>query len=211
MEILPQRLERFKSVIAKRQFDLTIVLENVHDPHNIGAVLRTADSVGINEIFIIYTDPRLTKRGLDIGKESASGAKQWIEVNYFEEVAACFKKVKAKYSNVYGTKLDAQAENLYDLDLASSCALVFGNEHKGLTEEASSYLDANFIIPQHGFVQSLNISVACAVSLYEAQRQRLEKGLYSQAFETDSRHGDLYDKYQDIHVKKKLRGFKIKS
>ena len=119
--------------------------------------------------------------------------------------------MKSKYAKVYGTKLDEQAKNLYELDLASSCALVFGNEHKGLTKEAASFLDANFIIPQHGFVQSLNISVACAVTLYEAQRQRLEKGLYSQEYNELSPQKALYDRYKDIHVKKKLRGLKIKS
>jgi len=204
MEILEQRLERFKSVIGKRQFDLTIVLENVHDPHNIGAVLRSADSVGINEVYIIYTDPRLQKRGLDIGLKSASGAKQWIAINYFEDVTKCLTAVKSKYNNLYGTKLDTDAKNLYDLNMASSCALVFGNEHKGLSEEVSSLLDANFIIPQHGFVKSLNISVACAVTLYEAQRQRLSKGFYNQDYSNESIQKELFEKYKDIHIQKKL-------
>lgn len=204
MEIYPQRLERFQSVIRKRQYDLTVILENVHDPHNIGAVLRTCDTVGINEIFVIYTDERLSRQGLEIGLKSASGAKQWIKVNYFEDVDECFKEVRKRFKSVYATKLDEGAKNLYDLDLASSVALLFGNEHKGLTENAMKHVDGNFIIPQHGFVQSLNISVACAVTLYEAQRQRLIKGKYDRAFGEDERDHKLYEKFQQIHIDKKL-------
>jgi len=200
---MPKRLDRFRSVIQRRQYDLTIVLEDVHDPHNIGAVLRTCDSVGIGEIYIIYTDPRLQNRGVEIGHNSASGAKQWIDIHYFEDISHAFSAVKSKYEKVYGTKLDTDAKGLYDLDLVSSCALVFGNEHSGISKEAASYLDANFIIPQHGFVKSLNISVACAVTLYEAQRQRLVEGKYNRSF---GAHGDdnlLYDKYVEIHNQKK--------
>lgn len=204
LEIFPERLERFKTVIAARQFDLTVVLENVHDPHNIGAVLRTCDSIGIDEIYILYTDPRLQKRGLDIGLKSASGAKQWIKVNYFEEVRSCFEAVKTRYDKVYGTKMDITSKSLYDLELSSSCALAFGNEHKGLTEEAAQYLDANFLIPQHGFVQSLNISVACAVTLYEAQRQRLDKGMYDHQFGSHRDHELTYERFKQIHTLKKI-------
>lgn len=204
MDIYPERLERFRKVISNRQYDLSIVLENVHDPHNIGAVLRTSDSVGINEIYIVYTDPRLQKRGLEIGKTSASGAKQWIKIHYFEDVTACFEAVKTKYSKVYGTKLDKKSVSLYNLELASSCALVFGNEHKGLSDEACGHLDGNFLIPQHGFTKSLNISVACAVTLYEAQRQRLLKGSYDRDFGEHELDANLLQEYIEIHNQKKL-------
>jgi len=205
MDILEKRIDRFKAVISKRQYDLTIILENVHDPHNIGAVLRTCDSVGINEIFIIYTDERLQERGLEVGHKSASGAKQWITIHYFEDVDSCITAVKKKYDSIYSTKLGASSKSLYDLTLYKSCALLFGNEHDGVSEQANKYVDANFLIPQHGFVQSLNISVACAVALYEAQRQRLEKGMYDSNYGEREGDSEMLELYTNIHREKKLK------
>lgn len=204
IDITDARLKRFEQVIAARQLDLTIILEDVHDPHNIGAVLRTCDAVGIQEIYVIYNDPRLQKRGLDIGHKSSSGAKQWIHINYYEDVTSCMTQVRAKYKKVYGTHLDTEARDLYEMNLSSSCALAFGNEHAGLSSELLSHLDANFIIPQHGFVKSLNISVACAISLYEAMRQRSVEGLYNQAFSSRDINRELLEDYKTIHTNKKL-------
>ncbi len=192
-----------KEVIKKRQFDLTVILENVHDPHNIGAVLRTCDSIGINEVFILYTQPDLQERGISIGLKSSSGAKQWIKINYFEDIHTCFTAVRERYPKIYGTAIGASAKSLYDLDLASSCALLFGNEHEGVSEEALNLIDQNFLIPQFGFVQSLNISVACAVSLYEASRQRMATGQYNRDFGDHEMDAPTYERFLDIHRQKK--------
>ena len=204
IEISERRLERMREVIRKRQYDLTVILENVHDPHNIGAVLRSCDSVGIREIFIIYSDPRLSRNGLEIGLQSSSGAKPWVKVNYFETAHECFKVVKSKYKTIFGTAIGNNSKDLYELKLDQSCALLFGNEHKGITEEAMHYVDQNFLIPQNGFVQSLNISVACAVSLYEACRQRKLNGLYDQPFGSKVQHHKNFEEYTLIHEQKKL-------
>ncbi|MCL4127402.1 UNVERIFIED_CONTAM: hypothetical protein GTU68_017562 [Idotea baltica] len=204
MHIYPRRIERIKDVVSSRQHDLTVVLENVHDPHNIGAVLRSCDSVGISEIYVIYTDPLLKERGLDIGITSASGALQWIEIHYFTELGPAFRAIKAKYDHVYGTVIKEDSKDLYELNLSSSSALLFGNEHAGISEECQKFIDSNFLIPQHGFVQSLNISVACAVTLYEAQRQRLANNKYGREFGVDERDLDLNEKYLEVHRNKKL-------
>jgi len=204
IDITDERLERFKKVIGARQLDLTIILEDVHDPHNIGAVLRTCDSVGIHEIYVIYNDPRLQERGVKVGHKSASGANQWIDIHYYEDVDACIKQVRSQYEAIYGTHLDKQSKSLYDLDLSKSCALAFGNEHAGLSTTLTEHLDANFIIPQHGFTKSLNISVACAVSLYEAKRQRLSEKKYDGAFGSHDIHHEILETYRDIHSHKKM-------
>ncbi len=204
MHIFPKRIERIKNVVASRQHDLTVVLENVHDPHNIGAVLRSCDSVGISEIYVIYTDPLLKERGLDIGITSASGALQWIEIHYFTDLSDAFSKIKAKYDHVFGTVIKEDSKDLYELNLSASAALLFGNEHAGISEEAQTYIDSNFLIPQHGFVQSLNISVACAVTLYEAQRQRLSMNKYDREFGADPRDNVLNEHYLEVHRNKKL-------
>jgi tRNA (guanosine-2'-O-)-methyltransferase len=203
MEIFPRRLEKLKDVARQRQYDLTVILENVHDPHNIGAVLRTCDSVGVNEIYILNTDERLANKNVTVGHKSASGSRQWIDIRYFESLEECMNAVKSQYSHIYGTAIGQDSISLYDLNLSSSCALLFGNEHEGISQQALSYVDQNFLIPQHGFVQSLNISVACAVSLYEACRQREMEGAYSKPFGLIPQHTATYDKYVDIHKQKK--------
>jgi tRNA (guanosine-2'-O-)-methyltransferase len=198
--ITDRRSERIKEVVAKRQDNLTVILENVHDPHNIGAVLRSCDSVGIGEVYVLLTEDHLTKDRY-VGTSSSSGAKKWVDVHFYNDVSECMQQVRSKYEKIYGTHLDTDSVSLYDLDLSSSCALMFGNEHDGISEEALQYLDGNFIIPQHGMVQSLNISVACAVSLYEASRQRILKGAYSRTF--DSTMEAAYMKY--VEITRKLR------
>jgi tRNA (guanosine-2'-O-)-methyltransferase len=172
-------MNKFEKVIAQRQFNLSVILENVHDPHNIGAVMRSCDAVGIQEIFVLYTDSGLTEENIIAGKNSSSSARKWVDLHYFTDPKQCFEIVKKKYKKVFCTSFSHDAKGLYEMDLTESIALLFGNEHAGVSEEALKYCDGNFIIPQMGMVESLNISVACAVSLYEAARQRMEKNLYN--------------------------------
>lgn len=202
----PEREKRFKEVIARRQPNITVVLENVHDSHNIGAVLRTCDSIGVMEIFVLYTEENLTKEILKLGKRTSSGARRWVDVHLYNDAEECFTHIKKKYENIWATHLNESAVSLYDIDLSASVALVFGNERDGLSEEALSYCTGNFIIPQMGMVQSLNISVACAVTLYEAMRQRNEKGYYSDAPLLDKKaQEDLYNVYLERHESKDKR------
>lgn len=171
----PERTERLEYVLSRRQPDLTVVLENVFDPHNISAVMRTCDAVGIQEIFILNTKiPRHKKWGA----RSSSSAAKWLTVHQFENADACFAELRSRYKKIYTTHLAADAVSLHDLDLTEPVALVFGNEHSGVSEEIIAMADGNFIIPQVGIIRSLNISVACAVTLYEAFRQKNNAGHY---------------------------------
>ena len=172
----PERQNRITNVLNSRQPDLTVVLENVHDPHNISAVMRTCDSIGIQNIYILNTK---IARHNKFGKKSSASAAGWLSIHHFDNTEACFEELKAKYSRIYATHLGTESHSLYDLDLTESVALVFGNEHAGVSEEALQLCDGNFIIPQVGMVRSLNISVACAVSLYEAFRQKQQAGHYN--------------------------------
>ena len=173
-----ERLDKIKEVVANRQFDLTVILENVTDPHNVGAVLRSCDSVGIREIFLISENPYEDKYGKFIGKTTSSGSLKWVKFNYFEDCGSCIAEVRKRYDIILCTHMSADAQSLYDIDLTKRVALVFGNETNGISTEMLNLCDGNFLIPQVGMVQSLNISVACAVSLYEAFRQRNVKGMY---------------------------------
>lgn len=173
----PERKNRLSAVLNKRQHDLTVVLENVFDPHNISAVMRTCDAVGIQDIYVVNTKiPRHEKWG----KRSSSSAEKWLSVHQFEDLYECFNVLRNKYENIFTTHLSSDAISLHEMDLSRSVALVFGNEHSGVTEECRALADGNFIIPQVGIIQSLNISVACAVSVYEAYRQKNLAGHYNE-------------------------------
>lgn len=173
----PERRERLMGVLNKRQPDLTVVLENVQDPHNISAVMRTCDAVGIQEIYVLNNKiPRHKKWGA----KSSSSAAKWLTVHQFSDVAECMAALRKKYDKIMTTHLAADAVSLYDIDFTGSVALVFGNEHSGVSEEVRALADGNFIIPQMGIIRSLNISVACAVSIYEALRQKTNAGHYEQ-------------------------------
>ena len=174
----PERKEKLLNVLSKRQNDITVVLENVFDPHNISAVMRTCDAVGVQDIYILNTKiPRHKKWGT----RSSSSAAKWLTVHQFEQADECFKSLRQRYSTILTTHLSTDAVGLYELDLTKSVALVFGNEHSGVSEEIRALADGNFIIPQAGIIRSLNISVACAVTLYEAYRQKNKAGHYNQA------------------------------
>jgi len=203
MDLTDNRIERLREVAKGRQRDLTVILENVHNPHNIGAILRTCDSVGIHEIYIVYTDNRLSKtKNIEPGKSSSTGANKWVTIHYFENIRTCFDEVKKKYKTILGTALGEDSKNLYDLDLKESTALLFGNESDGLSPLARELSDGNFLIPQVGFVKSLNISVACAVSIYEAYRQRTA----DKKEDTSNQEwkDEVFERYKEIHVETKM-------
>src|ERR1700694_2273149 len=171
-----ERQQKIGQVLSKRQNDLTVVLENVFDPHNISAVMRSCDAIGIQEIYVLNTKiPRHKKWGA----RSSSSADKWLTIHQFENNEECFAALRKKYGHILTTHLSGDARSLYELDLSQSPALVFGNEHAGVSDEIRALADGNFIIPQVGMIQSLNISVACAVSLYEAFRQKQLAGHYT--------------------------------
>ncbi|MGZ3846088.1 MAG: TrmH family RNA methyltransferase [Flavisolibacter sp.] len=188
-----ERRRKIESVLSKRQNDLTVVLENVFDPHNISAVMRSCDAVGIQEIYVLNTKiPRHKKWG----PRSSSSTAKWLTVRQFENTEECFAELRKKYPTILTTHLSGEAVNLYKLDLTDPVALVFGNEHSGVSEEIIKLSDGNFIIPQVGMIRSLNISVACAVTLYEAFRQKQEAGHYKQQRLTEDVYSSLFNQWE---------------
>ena len=170
-----ERREKLINVLSKRQPDLTVVLENVFDPHNISAVMRTCDAVGVQEIYILTNKiPRHKKWG----SRSSSSAAKWLTTHQFEDPLECFTALRKHYSTILTTHLSSDAVSLHAIDFTGPIALVFGNEHSGVSDEIRAMADGNFIIPQVGIIRSLNISVACAVTLYEAFRQKTIAGHY---------------------------------
>ena len=188
----PEREHRLKSVLDKRQGDITIVLENVFDPHNISAVMRTCDAVGVQDIYVLNTKIPPHKKW---GAKSSSSAAKWLTIHQFENAEECFSSLRKRYSKILTTHLSSNAVGLYEIDMTQPIALVFGNEHSGVSDEIRALADGNFIIPQVGIIQSLNISVACAVTLYEAFRQRTNAGQYNQQSLDDVRYNELYNQW----------------
>lgn len=188
-----ERQHKIESVLSKRQNDLTVVLENVFDPHNISAVMRSCDAVGIQEIYVLNTKiPRHKKWGT----KSSSSAAKWLTIHQFENAEECFTALRKKYSTILTTHLATDAVGLYELDLTRSVALVFGNEHSGVSEEIIKWADGNFIIPQVGIIRSLNISVACAVSVYEAFRQKSNVGHFEKQKLTAEEYSALFNRWE---------------
>jgi len=173
----PERINRLETVLNNRQPDLTVVLENVFDPHNISAVMRTCDAVGIQDVYIL--NHKIPPHRNWSAKTSSSAAK-WLTVHQFADPIECFAALRKKYQKIYTTHLSSDAVSLHQLDLTIPTALIFGNEQIGVSEEIIAMADGNFIIPQVGIIKSLNISVACAVTLYEAFRQKNNAGHYNQ-------------------------------
>jgi len=174
-----RRRERVAGVLARRQPDLTVVLENVHDSHNVSAVLRSCDAVGVLAVHLVYTVEE-PPAGAFARTTSASAAK-WIEARRHGSIPECFGALRGEGFAILATAVGPESADLYATDLVRPTALVFGNEMRGVSEEAQEAADGLVAIPMVGMVQSLNISVACAVTLYEALRQRRAAGAYERA------------------------------
>jgi tRNA (guanosine-2'-O-)-methyltransferase len=188
----PERELRLRHVLDKRQNDLTVVLENVFDPHNISAVMRTCDAVGIQDIHVLNTKISRHKKW---GARSSSSASRWLSVHQHADAAVCFNELRKKFPLILTTHLSSSAISLYDIDFSKPVALVFGNEHDGVSEEIRQFADGNFVIPQVGMIRSLNISVACAVSLYEAFRQKQAAGHYDRTKMPDTDYQTIWKRW----------------
>jgi len=156
-----RRRERIEQVIAGRTRTLTVVLEEVHDPHNHSAVLRTAECFGIQDVHVVE-GPRSPFRA---AKLVARGADKWVDVHRSRDVVAKIRELQGQGFRVLASRLDAAATPLHALDPEEKLALVFGNESHGVSPAAIAACDGAFVVPMYGFTQSLNISVAVAVSL----------------------------------------------
>lgn len=188
-----RRRARVEGVLGRRQPDLTLVLEDVHDRHNIGAILRTCDAVGVPRVHLVYTteEPPVGS----FGRTSSTGAAKWIDATWHESVDDCYTQLRANGFAILATAFEPAAINLYDLDLLQPTAIVMGNEERGLSEAARAQADGALVIPMMGMVQSLNVSVAVAVVLYEALRQRSSVGRYERSIGDDAAINSIIEEW----------------
>jgi tRNA (guanosine-2'-O-)-methyltransferase len=165
------RQGKIKRVIDNRQ-EGVIVLENIADPHNAAAVWRTAEAFGFQKIYMVYSKekPINPKK---IGKATSASANKWLSFKLFENIDLCYAELQKNGYKIYATVLDKEAKEIGDIKFKEKrVAIVLGNEHRGLSEEAIKGADKKIYIPMKGMVQSLNISVTAAILMYEIDRQR---------------------------------------
>jgi tRNA (guanosine-2'-O-)-methyltransferase len=173
-DITERRARRIRDVLSRRQLDLTLVVNNIHDPHNVSAILRSCDAFGVHRVHLLYTDTAFPA----LGKKSSGSAKKWVETVRHPDAASLAASLKAAGFAMVTTGFTATATPLPQWDLTRRTAIILGNEHRGVDEDLAPHVDGTLYIPMQGMVQSLNVSVAAAVILYEAFRQRQAAGCY---------------------------------
>lgn len=174
-----RRQERIERAIGRRQPDLSLVLEDIHDPHNVSAVLRSCDAVGVLRVHLIYVQETPPRKAF--ARTTSGSAAKWIDIVRHDSIEACYDRLRADGQRILVTALEPESVDLYETDLTVPVALVFGNEMRGVSAEAIKGADGLISLPMVGMIQSLNISVACAITLYEAMRQRRRAGHYDQS------------------------------
>ncbi len=174
--VTERREKRAEYVIGKRQPTLTVVLEDVYDPHNASAVLRSCDGVGVKDVHLVYVNQKPPKK--TFGRSSSGSAGKWLDLHFHDSIEACYEHLHDQGFTILATALEDESRELYEVDFTEPTALVFGNEKDGVSAEGIAGADGSLYIPMQGMVESLNISVSCAVTLYEAMRQRKDAGMY---------------------------------
>jgi tRNA (guanosine-2'-O-)-methyltransferase len=174
--ITAQRVQRIRDVLSRRQKSLTLILNNIHDPHNVSAILRSCDAFGVHAVQLYYTQESFPL----VGKRASASAKKWVERIRHQDAAAMIDGLRREGFQILGTSLNAQTRPLTQWDFTRPTAVVLGNEHRGQDPALDALIPDNLYIPMQGMIQSLNVSVAAAVILYEAWRQRQAKGCYDQ-------------------------------
>ena len=169
----PERRQRIEHVAAQRQPDLTIFMERIHKPHNLAAVLRTCDAVGIMHAHAVPG-----REGLPALNHTAQGAQRWVALTRHKDSKHGLRTLKAAGFRCLAAHFSDRAVDFRSVDYTQPTAIVLGTERFGVSEEALAECDGEIVIPMHGMTQSLNVSVASALILYEAQRQRAAAGRY---------------------------------
>jgi tRNA (guanosine-2'-O-)-methyltransferase len=198
--IVPERRARIDEVVANRTRTLTVVMEAFCDPQNVNAVLRTCEAFGVQELHVIEGP----MKPYDRNKKISLNADKWLDVHRWKSTAECLAHLKAQGFAVYVTHLDKGTRPLGELSFAGKVALVFGNENRGVSEEAARLSDATFTIPMRGFVQSFNVSVAAAITLAKAvERREAERGRHGDLSEADA--DALRERFYVLAVKQRAR------
>jgi tRNA (guanosine-2'-O-)-methyltransferase len=182
------RKEKLRSVLANRQPDLTLVLNNIHDPHNVSAILRSCDAFGVLGVHLYYTKEKFPS----LASSSSGSAKKWIDLTRHRDAGTMIAGLREQGMQIVGTGFSPTAKPIMDIDFTRPTAIILGNEHRGMDPDVKAHVPDEIYIPMFGMVQSLNVSVAAATILYEAMRQRLAAGMYGHSPLDADRFEDIY-------------------
>lgn len=171
----PERLQKILTLLSNRQPDLTVFMDEVHKPHNLAAIVRTADAVGIGHVHAVF--PEGVRYS---GHHTSSGSKRWVTTHKHDTLKSGIAEMKAQGMQVLAAHLSDKAVDFRSIDYTKPTCILVGSELVGVSDEAADLADEHVIIPMVGMVQSLNVSVATALILYEAQRQRSNANLYGE-------------------------------
>ena len=170
--VTDERLEKMKRILNTRQDTLRVFMDYVYSPHNLSAIVRTCDAVNVGKLYYRH------QKRVKLNNEITMGAHKWIFHEYVEDIEKFYQNIKNQGYQVVVTLLDEEAVDFREVDYTKPTLIVLGNEVDGASEVSIKYADKKVIIPMYGMSQSLNVSVANGVILYEAQRQRAAKGMY---------------------------------
>ncbi len=170
----PQREARVRDVLAKRQKDFTLIIDNVWDPHNVSAILRSCDAFGIYGIHLYYT----VSQWPELAKKSSASGKKWVERTKHTDPVKMVGGLREQGYQVLRTGFSETAKPLMDFDLSKPSAVILSNEHSGTAPELAELVPDEVYIPMQGMIQSFNVSVAAALILYHGFSQRFAKGMY---------------------------------
>lgn len=181
-----ERLATIKACLDKRQTDLTVIMEDVRKPHNLAAVARTLEAVAGLKIHAVSDRPsiRLTQM-------AAGGIRKWIEVVNHDSIEQGITHLKQQGFQIIATTLKPHSKDYRDIDYKKPTAILVGEELEGITDQAVQMADEIITIPMAGMVQSLNVSVASALVLYEAYHQRKKAGMYDSRSLDDKNYSRL--------------------
>ena len=172
MSVLPRRFQRIKNVLNSRMGDLTVLIEGVNKPHNLSAIIRTCDAAGVFQANFICDNSKVKTFN-----STAQGSQKWVKLRNHESYSKATNILRKEGFKLYGTSSNKDSIDYRDLDFTKNTCFVLGAEKWGLSKELITQVDESIYIPMNGMVQSLNVSVAGAILLFEAIRQRKNKNL----------------------------------
>lgn len=169
------RKARLLEVLSRRQPDLTLVLANIHDPHNVSAIYRSCDAFGVSQVHLYYTNTPFPV----LGRKTSASARKWVETARHGTTESLLENLHGQGMQILATSFTEKARPLRTWDFTRPTAIIMGNEHSGVEPELLQAADGELYIPMYGMIQSFNVSVASAIILAEAARQREAAGMYS--------------------------------
>jgi tRNA (guanosine-2'-O-)-methyltransferase len=193
--VTPKRLFRMVEVLERRQKGLQFFMDYVYSHHNLSAIVRSGDAVNIEKLY--YRHQTRTK----LNSQVTMGAERWLFIEQVEEIEEFYRQKKGEGFQIVSTDLTSRSIDFREVDYTRPTLIVVGNEVDGVSPETRKWADINVIIPMYGMSQSLNVSVASAVLLYEAQRQRAEKGLYTRPLLSPEEIGATLSRWLEREVK----------